>query len=303
VQITIPMYILLGLQLALLPFQLISYISRRSDARRKRILVMALIYVLLNVTWIASNSDVVSVSLANEVLSILGVFAIGYTYYYCLCEFEIAFTKPFLARLILFVLVLFAAISFFNRFFGELDGLARIGVFLYAELVVLFFVSKIILRARSTASPPFDIRHYGVLFAAFFSICVPFILIYLSNENLKFITINVGFMSILFAYISFYVNQMQIEWFEFERARSNRDLEDLEQQKIAEILDKFATLTAREVEVSKLMVQQLLWKEIADRLNIEESTARKHGANIYSKFGVSKLDEFIEVVSSLKKND
>ena len=291
-QITIPMYILLGLQLALLPFQLISYISRRSDARRKRILVMALLYVLLNVTWIVSNSDVVTLSLANEVLSILGVFAICYTYYYCLCEFEIPFTKPFLVRLILYVLAIFAATSFFNRFFGEWNGLARIGVLLYTEFVVLFFVGKIILRARSAQSAPLDIRHYGILFAAFFSMCVPFILICLSNENLKFITINIGFMSILFAYIFFYVNQMQLEWFEFERVRSNRDLENIEHQKIAEMLEKFSTLTAREVEVSKLMVQQLLWKEIADRLNIEESTARKHGANIYSKFNVSGIEEF-----------
>lgn len=95
---------------------------------------------------------------------------------------------------------------------------------------------------------------------------------------------------------------MQREWLELQKIKSTCDNQELEKQKISETLEKLSLLTAREMEVSKLMVQHLMWKEIADRLNIGESTARKHGANIYAKFGVSKLDDFIEIVSSLKNH-
>lgn len=94
---------------------------------------------------------------------------------------------------------------------------------------------------------------------------------------------------------------MQKEWIQLEKVLFKGEVEELEKKKIAETLNKFSSLTPREVEVAELMVQELMWKEIAGRLNINEKTATKHGSNIYSKFGVSTRDEFIEQINSLKE--
>lgn len=46
-------------------------------------------------------------------------------------------------------------------------------------------------------------------------------------------------------------------------------------------------LTVREMEILKLLVQGMLYKEIGDQLDISPNTAKKHVMNIYSKLHVN----------------
>lgn len=290
-----------GLQLLLLPFQLISYVSRKSDSRRKRFLVLSAFYVLLNSTWIGSQLSFLSPYIPNELVYLTGSITVTYTYYYWSYEFGLKPTRTQLAWLMFHMVMIFITISICDLIFGVLSGGTLMLVLTYLELVVLFFAGRIILNTKFQERFRVDLRLYAVLFAAVSSIFVPFVFIFLSNETLKYLSMNMGFLFVTFSYIYLHVTQMQKEWLQLEKVLFKGEVEELEKKKIAETLKKFSSLTSREVEVAELMVQELLWKEIGDRLIINEKTATKHGSNIYSKFGVSTREEFIEQVNSLKE--
>lgn len=55
-------------------------------------------------------------------------------------------------------------------------------------------------------------------------------------------------------------------------------------------------LTQREQEILSLLVQGLLYKEIADRLEITTNTAKKHVMNIYSKLHVNTRSQALLLV-------
>lgn len=54
-------------------------------------------------------------------------------------------------------------------------------------------------------------------------------------------------------------------------------------------------LTDREMEILKLLVQGLLYKEIGDRLSISPNTAKKHVMNIYSKLHVNNKIQALDI--------
>ena len=54
-----------------------------------------------------------------------------------------------------------------------------------------------------------------------------------------------------------------------------------------------AQLTSRETELLKLLVEGLLYKEIAIRLGISIETVKRHCFNIYQKLHVSNRSEAI----------
>jgi DNA-binding NarL/FixJ family response regulator len=58
-------------------------------------------------------------------------------------------------------------------------------------------------------------------------------------------------------------------------------------QKKAGPVKTFFNLTEREHEILLLLVDGLLYKQIADQLNISANTAKKHVMNIYSKLHVN----------------
>ena len=59
------------------------------------------------------------------------------------------------------------------------------------------------------------------------------------------------------------------------------------EKKEAAVQQNFFDLTKREKEVLQLLVEGLLYKEIADRFDISANTAKKHVMNIYSKLHVN----------------
>jgi two-component system, NarL family, response regulator LiaR len=57
--------------------------------------------------------------------------------------------------------------------------------------------------------------------------------------------------------------------------------------------NKLELLTPRELAVYNLLETGLLYKEIADKLDIGMDTVKKHCKNIYAKFGVRNRTEAV----------
>lgn len=291
-QLTFPIYILFGLQVILLPFQLINFFTRTTDKSRLRFLILSSSLIFFNAFWIAGTVELLPELLSDFAIAAVGVFTICYTYFYWTCHFEVKDHAKKVKWLLLHCLVIFSIGVLLEQNAKIQSEKVFALQFLYAELVALFFAGGIILKARKELNTADSSHLIAIIIGCVFACLLPFSIFLFENFTIKFIAVNAGFFFIAYSYLNNFILEMRSEWVLLEQRikLNNQCLAD--ENKIEETLKKFSTLTARELEIAKLMVQNLLWKEIAYRLNIEESTARKHGANIYSKFNVSGIEEF-----------
>jgi DNA-binding CsgD family transcriptional regulator len=291
VQVSLSIYTLFGLQVMLLPFQLISYLSRTSDHKRKRFLQLSLLYVLFNSLWIFSFSLDSYPNILQGLLLLVGFILIKRTYNHIYGEIETVRDST----VYLNASVAIALIGFYiqNTFFSSPPFGLLIGLLLYCELLIIRHVRKLI-KAFDESSDN-NIQKSVALIASISFLLLPIGVYLVESPDVKFISLNVGFLILTFGYLHGYVKKTHNEWVQFESIQEQVKKSNLK----AEKADKFAKLTARETEVAELILQKLLFKEIAEELNISISTATKHAANIYAKFGVSKREEFLEEVRLL----
>ena len=74
-----------------------------------------------------------------------------------------------------------------------------------------------------------------------------------------------------------------------------------EQQKpLAELLARFKTLTARELEVIKFVSSGLMNKQIAGELGVSEITVKVHRGNAMRKLGAKSLAELVRMAQFVK---
>ncbi len=75
-----------------------------------------------------------------------------------------------------------------------------------------------------------------------------------------------------------------------------------EASKIAEIRERVASLTRREKEVMTLITQGMRNKNIADELNVSQSTVEAHRAKVMEKMQADTLSDLMRMVLSLEIN-
>lgn len=68
---------------------------------------------------------------------------------------------------------------------------------------------------------------------------------------------------------------------------------------LAELRDRFATLTLREREVMPLVVAGLLNKQIAAELGVSEVTVKVHRAQVMQKMQAKSLPDLVRIADRL----
>lgn len=110
-------------------------------------------------------------------------------------------------------------------------------------------------------------------------------------------------LTALYATAAIFLTLVIIPWFKekVEDKETGLILKDYLTQPLApddllSLLFAEVGLTAREKEVSRLLLEGLSNKEMAGKLFISENTLKTHLRNIYRKFGVSKRNELINLM-------
>lgn len=75
-----------------------------------------------------------------------------------------------------------------------------------------------------------------------------------------------------------------------------------DREQLAEVRGRFDSLTPRETEVLKLVVEGLLNKQIADRLGMSELTVKTHRAHVMDKTGADSLAHLVRMAEMLKRS-
>lgn len=305
--ISVPIYIIFTLQFFLLPIQLFVYMCRQSDVRRKRFLVLVLTNIVFSSIWICLSFFHSSSEESLFIVELIGLLTILYSYFYWSKELGIA-----KIRTQLFWLLLHSALILLAFFISKLNHTnfefwSTILLFTYAELISIFYIWKVVLHIKKLGDLKMEIQTYPILIASLASCLIPFGLTFFENKILIYVLLNFGFLVIAVFYLKAHVLENRREWSAYQKtiiiAEENQITQDsLELNSLMDAKRKMETLTVREFEVVELMAQRLMWKEISGRLDISESTARKHGANIYAKFNVSKLDDFLKIIELLSSS-
>jgi FixJ family two-component response regulator len=73
----------------------------------------------------------------------------------------------------------------------------------------------------------------------------------------------------------------------------------LEQQQLADLRARYATLSVREAQVLTLVISGLLNKQVASRLGISEKTVKVHRAHLVEKMGAQSLPDLVRIAGRL----
>jgi FixJ family two-component response regulator len=73
-----------------------------------------------------------------------------------------------------------------------------------------------------------------------------------------------------------------------------------ERDEVAQLHERFASLTPREIEVLKLVVAGMLNKQIADELGASELTIKTHRAHVMEKTGATSLAHLVRMFERLR---
>lgn len=305
-EVTLSMLVIYGMQVVLLPFQIINYLSRKIDHTRLRFLVFNLVFIAFNTLWIIPQSSWSMNPLSHEILLIYaGLGLVGWVYYYIIKETGIDqghFTVRFLMLLLLGLQSFqFASQLYLTDSYNEFLKYLFAGLF---QAVCFMFVIRTFVQIVKSQELKKPIMYASLIALAYIAV-LPFILYVFQSVELKNLYINLSFFILVFAYLKQHISQMILEDKVFSKRNTYSHL-NLNERSV-ETPDPFfdLKLTERQYEVAVLLVQGFSYQEIEERLYIAESTARKHGEHIFNKAGIPKgrrLEEFRERYPKLPEN-
>lgn len=319
-QVSLSIYILLGIQLLVLPWEVISYFARQSDKSRLRILTYTAIHLLFSVFWILKNFTAYD-AVFEGLLVGTGIFLAAYSFYFWNKEFQLDRAKH--KAIVLFAHSSFAFLGYllFDQLLEDIPW-GKLTCYLYIQSVVIYFVFHFFKQAFSQIDKAYPLRNAYVV-ASLSLLAIPFMLFFIQSFTITFVMINVGFLFITFTYIAGYIKDSRLETIELkeqletiasqelesqhitlENQQQSEEIEELKtyiktlenkeqsEEYVIEILLQFDSLTTSEFEIAKLLALGYSFQEIGEQKNIARATARKHASTVYSKVDVKNLDEF-----------
>jgi len=318
-EVTIPMYSICTLQVFFVLFQWINMVSRKADRTQVRFLVLTLIYLGFNISWISFLSTL-SFTTWKEIPTIgyLGILMVGYTCFYL--SKEGGFNK---SKRVAFELAIFLSIIFGIQQISQL----YLPSYLFEYLVVLFVIIlqimtliravrliRPIMKTKLTEGSVSPINMATLIIACIYCFS-PVIFALVSEAYIEFVLINAPYVIIGTAYIYHHINRSKQESLHLPNQSSSdtlngrfettqiaveksiseyTELNSKERnERIAELLAQY-DLTDRELEIAVLILNGTPTKIIADRLNVSYNTVRWHISNLTDKVEVDGIRQFRE---------
>lgn len=304
------MELLFFLQIALLPWEIISYFERKSEKGRLRIIVFTLLHTLFCSLWFLQNNS--SFQSNSTFLFAAGIITIAYTFYYWCIESPIIYLRRHVN--VFFGCLLFGYILNTVIQQGVLEGHNWLNHITYAyfQLLAFIFIGGFYLRIIRNR-PILSSLEFGVIFSSGLTLILPSAIYFIESSSIHYLLYNAIYFSVAIGYSVHYIKQSRLEEIEnrellriiaLQEEKSialnsrneeqcmviqelNEELEQFKQpDKRKELLilefDKY-DLTPKEKTVAILLLEGKSNTEIASIENVSEGTIRSHAMKIYSK--------------------
>ncbi len=288
---TLPLLIFSITQAALIPFELIHYLARKSESSRLRFFTLSILSLLLNLTIVLS----VNISGEEEqyfgyIPRLVSVATIAYTFYYICVEQQLKTSKREMLKLIALLVITYSLETYLiiNAFNDWI--VSTVNTLLFEVIVILFSLK--ILRYNKPSKPRLSGLGIASICVVFITFIIPLVLNFGETQFIRATVLNIPFFILATVYIYEHIKHAQIE----EDLISNHTFvvsQSLhERYQIQELLHDNRKLSVREKEIVVLLLKKLSYTEIGDQLNISPATVRSHAKTIRMKLGVKNQDEF-----------
>lgn len=280
-------------EILLLSFLFFHYLTYRKDLSRLRFLVLTACFINYNI-WsglLPDSSIGISLFFQSIIEYTSGIVLACYYYFYLVVELRMAQEKYFNVKNLIIILFGLFFIFIIGNFFFDKLGLAQ-QVFLFAAILVsvMFCVKtiKLLVGTKNNMSEdnmPHRLMlvsgYVGIIFMASMPINVFFGDVQILDVGL----VNVSFILAFYAYFRYqtYLDKLRHELIESVNANAYKPK-----------LKTSYNLSERELEVADLILKDIKFFAISEKLNIAEKTVSKHASNIYRKTETHNKFEFIQ---------
>lgn len=295
-EIKIPTFVFICIETIIFFFQLVNYLSRPQDLSRRRFLILVIAFIFYNIcSGFLPDKDLSLHPLFQNILSLgAGILLATYSFYYLVTELKIAQDRFFKTKVLFSSLLASLVLCFICAY--AITGNIRVSrqVFIvppilislyFCFLTVHFLVSD---RSRKSAGTPYRLMIYSGYIGVVFMASMPVVVAFGDFQVLNNSLVNVSFALACYAYINYYLYQSRIEYEILQKAGYFGAQPGLYPTMLA------FNLTATELQIAYLLVQDKSHAEIAEITFTAVSTARKHASNIFKKTGAPGKKEFIE---------
>lgn len=280
------------LQIVLLPYQVISSISRYSDKTRLRFLVLLIGFTLMNTVWILSNGNqIFDLIDRNDLLGFSGIILSTLLYRYFSKELNFRTKKLGYHKLFILLISIFVSTQVAKGIGDSVLFYTEWIAFVFYQLIAFYYCIEFILFLTKSGLSRNMMFYSAFISFTVLSIC-PIYMRIVTLDTAQNFYVNALFLIVSFTFFKYHFLQARNE--NLLLSKVGVSVSDL----LTESLDNSAFalsdahLTTREYEIALLMIQGVSYREIAHDTHISEGTVRKHASTIFGKVNVSNLNEF-----------
>src|SRR5690554_3162966 len=289
----------LTLEIIILFVQVAVCLSRPKDIRRFRFFILISLFILFNVFngFFPNPSYVIPILIQDIIAYSSGIALATYYFYFLVNELKIKSGKYYNTKFLFSSLVVSFIIGLVFTYLitGEVNFSEEIFIVPPIFIAVYFCIRTLIFifKSQEDVSSHYKSLTLSGYIGAIFMSSMPIVVYFGDIQPLKVALINISFLLTAFA---FYKNQLYLSRKEYKTLNTIGFYAEKADAIEAPILNEAlfeVQLTAKEIEVSKLILKELTYQEIAEILHIATNTVSKHASNIFKKTNSASKKEFI----------
>jgi len=300
--------VLIMFEVSLLSFQVIHVIARWHDKSRVRFLFLIVFFVQYNLlVELLPNLNLSANSLTQNIIVYISTFSlVCYGFYYIITTLKLQQLKLYKIKVLVITLVVSFLCVFLGSYFIFADvNLSRQLASLIPILISIYFYSRtsvlMIQKWRVVVSKN-RIQEVTILAGSVGLLIISLIPVLYCFENfgytsLSMFFINLALIIIGISYFKNYFHQAKMEYDFLNKVGYDPDEDLYEKEMINNMFDAYH-LTARELDVAKMILQGKSYNEIAELTGLVPKTVSKHASNIFKKTKNSKKAEFVSQFNS-----
>lgn len=290
----------LTLEIIILSVQVAACLSRPKDIRRFRFFILISLFILFNVFngFFPNPSYVIPILIQDIIAYSSGIALATFYFYFLVNELKIKSGKYYNTKFLFSSLVVSFIIGlvFTYLFTGEVNFSEEIFIVPPIFIAVYFCIRTLIFIFKSQEDVSSHYKSLTILgyIGAVFMSSMPIVVYFGDIQPVKISLINISFLLTAFA---FYKNQLYLSRKEYKALNNIGFYAEKAitiEAPIIKDTHNEVQLTAKETEVCKLILEELTYQEIGEKMHITKNTVSKHASNIFKKTNCANKKDYIE---------
>lgn len=295
-------FLYIVVELIFLSILMAACLTRPKDVSRTRFLKLITLFIIYNLcSGLFPDPQYPIDLLTQNVLAYgSGIALATYYFYYLVKELNIQEDRIFNTKFLLSSLSLSFIVGFIVTYLitGDLV-LSKLTFIIFPVFIAIYFCTRtLIYILKKQVKKDNHLSHQRLLtlsgyLGIVFMASMPIVVFFGDYQSINNGLVNVSFVLSALAFYKSQLYQSKMEYAALSKIGYFTQIEAEQQSKfLIEIVLDY-NLTPKELEVAQLILENLNYREISERLFITDKTASKHASNIFKKTECTCKKEFI----------